>query len=161
MRGCEGTLSRRRGERSASHRSVAPPSQPLKRPAIGLACAALALAACLAPLRVPTPPSDLSERRRAEADACRRGALPAWLDDAALSTAAQIDRGEAQAGSLNESFMTDTAGVMARPPPTMPTGGATAGSRVAVMLGDRREFEERCQAMRSAGRELVPRAPRP
>ncbi|HVI74046.1 MAG TPA: hypothetical protein VM683_03580 [Anaeromyxobacteraceae bacterium] len=129
----------------------------MRRPALTLVCAALA--ACVAPLRVPTPPSDRGERRRAEADACRHGALPAWLDDAALSTAAQVDRGEAQASSLNDSFMTDTAGAMARPPPALPTSSASAGSRAAAMLADRREFEERCQAMRSAGRELVPGAP--
>jgi hypothetical protein len=128
----------------------------VRGPALGLVCAALA--ACVAPLRVPTPPSNQGERRRAEVDACHHGALPAWLDDAALSTAAQVDRGEAQASSLNDSFMTDTAGAMARPPPALPTSSAGAGSRVAAMLGDRREFEERCRAMRSAGIELVPRA---
>jgi hypothetical protein len=126
---------------------------------LALSCGAVAIAACLTPLRLPSPPSDPGERRRAEVDACRRGAFPAWLDDAALSTAAQIDRGEAQAGSVNDSFMTDTAAAMARPPPAAPTGHATAGSRVAMMLADRREFEEHCQALRSAGRELVPRAP--
>jgi hypothetical protein len=128
---------------------------------VAVACAVLALAGCLTPLRVPGPPSDPGERRRAEGEACRHGALPAWLDDAALSTAAQLDRGEAQASSLNDSFLSDSAGAMARPPPTSPTSGAAGGSHVAAMLAERRNFEDRCQVLRSAGRELVPRATRP
>lgn len=116
--------------------------------------AALLLGACLTPLRVPSPPSDPAERRRGEVDACRRGALPAWLDDAALSAAAQVDRGESQAGALNDSFLGDSAAVMARPPPASFAG---AGSRTAAVLDGRRAFEEQCLALRSAGRELVPR----
>ena len=133
----------------------------MKRRAPRLACVALALAGCLAPMRVPSPPSDPAERRRAELDACGRGVLPPWLDDTALSTAAQVDRGEAQAGALNESFIGDSAAAMARPPPAMPGGDAAPGSRVAAILADRQGFEDQCRALRSAGRELVPHATRP
>lgn len=120
---------------------------------LAVAGAWLGVAACLAPLRLPSPPSDAGERRRAELDACRRGALPAWLGDAALSTAAQLDRGEAQAGALNESFLADSASAMARPPPAT---ASAAGSRIAAILTERRGFEEECQALRTAGRQLVP-----
>lgn len=125
-----------------------------RRGARALAAAALC-AGCLAPVRVPSPPGDPAERRRAELGACQQGALPQWLDDAALSTAAQVDRGEAQAGALNDSFLTDSAAAMARPPP-----GGVGGSRVAAILAERRAFEEQCLALRSAGRDLVPGAAR-
>jgi hypothetical protein len=116
--------------------------------------AALALLACAYPVRPPQPPGEPRERRAAEADACRRGVLPPWLDDAALSAASRLDGQEGQAGAMNEAFIGDSAAASARPPPSR---ASAAGSRVANILQERRVFETDCALLRSAGKELVPR----
>ena len=117
--------------------------------------AALALLACAYPVRPPEPPTDPRERRTAEAEACRRRALPPWLDDSALSAASRLDVQESQAGAMNDAFIGDSAVASARPPPAR--ANQTAGSRVAVILEERRFFETNCALLRSAGKELVPR----
>ncbi len=116
--------------------------------------AVLALLACAYPVRPPQPPADARERRALEADACRRGALPPWLDDAALSAASRVDGQEGQAGAMNEAFIGDSAAASARPPSSR---AGAAGSRVATILQERRVFETDCVLLRSAGKELVPR----
>jgi hypothetical protein len=116
--------------------------------------AALVLLACAYPVRPPQPPGEPHERRAAEADACRRGVLPPWLDDAALSAASRLDGQEGQAGAMNEAFIGDSAAASARPPPSR---ASAAGSRVADILQEWRVFETDCALLRSAGKELVPR----
>jgi len=115
---------------------------------------ALALLACAYPVRPPEAPRDPRERRAAEADACRRRALPPWLDDAALSAASRLDAQEGQAGAMNDAFLGDSAAASARTPPSR---ASAAGSRVATILEERRFFETDCALLRSAGKELVPR----
>jgi hypothetical protein len=117
--------------------------------------AALALLACAYPVRPPEPPTDARERRAAEAEACRRSVLPPWLDDGALSAASRLDGQEAQAGAMNDAFIGDSAAASARPPPARTN--QTAGSRVAIILEERRVFQTNCALLRTAGKELVPR----
>jgi len=116
--------------------------------------AVLALLACAYPVRPPEPPGDARERRALEADACRRGALPPWLDDAALSAASRVDEQEGQAGAMNEAFIGDSAAASAR---ALSSRAGATGSRVGTILRERRVFETDCVLLRSAGKELVPR----
>ncbi len=104
--------------------------------------------ACTYQIRPARPPADPGERRQAEADACWRGELPAWLDDAALTGAARIDDDEAQAGRANDSFRGAT---YAPQPPS-----ARPGPHVAALLDERRLFQQRCALLRSGGKSLGP-----
>ncbi len=112
-------------------------------------CLVSALGACASQLAPRQPPGDLRERRRAEAGACARGVLPAWLDDAALTAAIRLDEREAQASTANESFHGATFS------PQPPPAGGT-GPRTAAVLRDRQEFQEWCAAIRAARERGAP-----
>jgi len=107
----------------------------------------LLTAACTYQIRPDQAPAGARERQQAEAVACWRGELPAWLDDAALTGAARLDGGEAQAGRLNESYH----GERFSPQPPLP---ARAGPHVAALLDERRVFRQQCTLLRSGGKDL-------
>lgn len=113
------------------------------RAAAGPLTAVGLLAACAHEPR-PEPPRDPRKRWEAEVDACFRRAMPAWLDDGALSSAARQDRMEGEASRANDSFR---GGAFVSQPPT-PAGGP----RVAALLEERRVFQERCRALRASGK---------
>ncbi|OFX20848.1 MAG: hypothetical protein A2V77_04540 [Anaeromyxobacter sp. RBG_16_69_14] len=112
--------------------------------ALALACL---LAGCVYEVRPEQPPHDVGKRRQAEVRACWNGVLPAWLDDSALAGAARLDRREAQASRVNDSFRGAT---FSSQPPTMPQ----PGSRVASLLDERRAFQQWCALLRSGGKDL-------
>ncbi len=114
------------------------------KPAVALACL---LAGCAYEVRPEQPPLDVKERRQAEVRACWNGVLPPWLDEAALSGAARLDRREAQASGVNDSFRGATFST--QPPPMPPTG-----SRAAALLDERRAFQQRCALLRSGGKDF-------
>jgi hypothetical protein len=114
--------------------------------AVALACL---LTGCVYEVRPEQPPQDVSRRQQAEVRACWNGVLPAWLDDSALGGSARLDRREAQASGVNDSFRGAT---FSPQPPTTPR----PGSRVATLLGERRAFQQRCALLRSGGKDLGP-----
>jgi hypothetical protein len=124
-------------------------------------CAALAsltlLAGCAhaSPAR---PPADPAERQRVEFVACQGNALPAWLDDAALAEASRLDRWSAFGSDPNDSYRGATLSAQPALPPR-PAASSAGGSRAEAILAERREFQKRCDLLRSAGRGLA--LPRP
>ncbi|HZZ86527.1 MAG TPA: hypothetical protein VFE30_18495 [Anaeromyxobacteraceae bacterium] len=112
--------------------------------------AALALStACVHDVMQVAPPFDGRERQRAEAAACWRSGLPYWMDDAALSDAARLDRREGDASRANESFQAGTAMMAAQPPPApRPSDG---GPHTSALLRERDEFQARCRLLRAGG----------
>lgn len=108
------------------------------------AMVAIALLAACAHERSEEPPKDPRKRWEAEVDACYRRALPAWLDDGALASAARLDQLEGEASRANDSFR---GGAFTSQPPA-----ARSGPRVAALLAERRVFLERCALLRASGK---------
>lgn len=109
---------------------------------VRLAGTLMLVAACghsLSPRQPATPPLDPRQRYAAELAACRDGTLPRWLDDEALSAAIELDRREAQASVVNESF--HGGAYVSQPPPL-----AKPGARAAAIENDRRAFQLSCEA---------------
>jgi hypothetical protein len=106
----------------------------------------LLLAACTYEVRPQQAPADVHERHEAEADACWRGDLPPWLDDAALSGAARLDAREAQAARANDSYRGATY--------TSLPQASGRGPRVAALLDERRLFQQQCALLRSGGKDF-------
>lgn len=113
-----------------------------------LCIACIALAAC-----VHDPgrgPDSARERQRAEAAACFGGTWPAWLDDGALAESSRLDRWGATALNPDDSFRDSTVAA-ATPPPARRAPDASATSRYAGILEERREFQQRCALLRASG----------
>ena len=127
---------RRRPELDAIH------AAPVGVRVAGLAALAFLLACAHGTLE--EPPKDARERRQAEMDACYRRALPAWLDDGALASAARLDQLEGDASRANDSFR---GGAFTSQPPA-----SRRGPRVGAILEERRLFLERCAMLRASGK---------
>ncbi len=83
-----------------------------------------------------------------EADACWRGALPAWLDDDALALTSRSER----QGSPNDSFQPST--YAAQPARDAERASSRPSSRVGALLDERRAFEQRCALLKSGGKGM-------
>jgi hypothetical protein len=108
-----------------------------------------ALGGCILQPRPVQPPTDPRERAHAEAAACARNTVPAWLDDTAMNAAIEIDRRESRASAANDSFRGAT--FTAQPPAT-----GRPEPRVAALLEERRAFQVWCSSTRRKGPALDP-----
>ena len=115
--------------------------------------ALLLLAACAhAPAERQAPPP--ADRAAAEAAACAKGTLPAWLDDDALAAAERRDRWGAFGVDFDESFRDSSAYVPDSRPPHRPSGEGT--SSAAQLLAERRAFQARCAWSRAGAAAARP-----
>ena len=129
-------------------------------PLAAVMCAALCALACgHAPLALTPPPSPPSgaARERAEAEACRAGVLPPWLDDQALAATERMERYETQAFDPRESYAAGTAGTHAATlPPPRPSDRSAASSRTVALMTERVAFAERCEVRRRGAASPAP-----
>ncbi len=95
------------------------------------------------------PPTDAKERRRAEIAACQSGTFPPWLDDQALAARSRRDRWDALQFDPKDSYLAGTNGRYQSQPPSSPPAEGGAASRYAAIMNERRDFQARCQVIRS------------
>jgi hypothetical protein len=115
---------------------------------------AVLVAGCIHGRPAERAPADPKQRERAEFVACQNGTLPGWLDDKALAEASRLDRWSTFGSDPLDSFRAGTLSAQPSLPPG-PGGSRGHASRYEAAMDERREFQRRCDLLRTSGQGVI------